>query len=64
MTHIPDRSRGVKCGDRIRLNRMDAPIETVLSYNEPMVSTYDGNSYHIAKIVMVDADERDGGRET
>jgi hypothetical protein len=38
-------------GTKIRLNRLNAETETVLCAYGNMVETYEGNLYHITKIV-------------
>lgn len=38
-------------GEKIKLNRYLARTETVLSHWDNIVETYEGNTYHITKIV-------------
>lgn len=42
-------------GEKIRLNRQGAQIETVVSQRGNMVTTNKGNSYHVTKVVAADA---------
>jgi hypothetical protein len=51
---MDDKAKSVttlKKGDKIKENRQGARTETVLSQTENVVETYEGNRYHITKIV-------------
>ena len=46
---------GFKKGDKIRLNRSGAEVETVLLVRGNMLVTDRGNEYHVTKVVRADS---------